>query len=229
MAALVQLPYEATVKLALASLERNHLPDVVIRRLTRLLLAARLRSGYKPSVHLQLSDLLRFINSLKEMPIAIKTDEPKAQNYELPTSFFNLVLGQNFKYSCCYFEKSSSTLEEAEKAMLEMYCEKSKLEDGQTVLDVGCGWGSLSLYIAQKYKNCKVTGICNSSTQKDHIDQRCRELGVENVEIIVANISTFEVERSFHRIYSIGMFEVCNIKNFDFDQTNYIRIGSLLE
>ncbi|XP_030500879.2 (S)-coclaurine N-methyltransferase isoform X2 [Cannabis sativa] len=212
MAALVQLPYEATVKLALASLERNHLPDVVIRRLTRLLLAARLRSGYKPSVHLQLSDLLRFINSLKEMPIAIKTDEPKAQHYELPTSFFNLVLGQNFKYSCCYFEKSSSTLEEAEKAMLEMYCEKSKLEDGQTVLDVGCGWGSLSLYIAQKYKNCKVTGICNSSTQKDHIDQRCRELGVENVEIIVANISTFEVERSFDRIYSIGMFE--HMKNY---------------
>ncbi|KAF4399168.1 hypothetical protein G4B88_023762 [Cannabis sativa] len=212
MAALVQLPYEATVKLALASLERNHLPDVVIRRLTRLLLAARLRSGYKPSVHLQLSDLLRFINSLKEMPIAIKTDEPKAQHYELPTSFFNLVLGQNFKYSCCYFEKSSSTLEEAEKAMLEMYCEKSKLEDGQTVLDVGCGWGSLSLYIAQKYKNCKVTGICNSSTQNDHIDQRCRELGVENVEIIVANISTFEVERSFDRIYSIGMFE--HMKNY---------------
>ncbi|KAM6586680.1 hypothetical protein CsatA_009285 [Cannabis sativa] len=212
MAALVQLPYDATVKLALASLERNLLPDAVIRRLTRLLLAARLRSGYKSSAHLQLSDLLRFIHSLKEMPIAIKTDEPKAQHYELPTSFFNLVLGQNFKYSCCYFEKSSSTLEEAEKAMLGMYCEKSKLEDGQTVLDVGCGWGSLSLYIAQKYKNCKVTGICNSSTQKDHIDQRCRELEVENVEIIVADISTFEMERSFDRIYSIEMFE--HMKNY---------------
>ncbi|XP_062097231.1 (S)-coclaurine N-methyltransferase isoform X2 [Humulus lupulus] len=212
MAALVQLPYDATVKLALASLERNLLPDAVVRRLTRLLLAARLRSGYKPSAHLQLSDLLRFIHSLKEMPIAIKTDEPKAQHYELPTSFFNLVLGQNFKYSCCYFEGKSSTLEEAEKAMLEMYCEKSKLEDGQSVLDVGCGWGSLSLYIAQKYKNCKITGICNSSTQKDHIDQRCRELELENVEIIVADISTFEMESSFDRIYSIEMFE--HMKNY---------------
>ncbi|PON95978.1 S-adenosyl-L-methionine-dependent methyltransferase [Trema orientale] len=212
MDGILQVPYDATVKLALASLERNLLPDAVIRRLTRLLLASRLRSGYKSSVHLQLSDLLRFVHSLKEMPIAIKTDEPKAQHYELPTSFFKLVLGDNFKYSCCYFERNSSTLEEAERAMLELYCERSKLEDGQTVLDVGCGWGSLSLYIAQKYRNCKVTGICNSATQKAHIDERCRDLELDNVEIVVADISTFEMEGSFDRIFSIEMFE--HMKNY---------------
>ncbi|KAG9133476.1 hypothetical protein Leryth_013286 [Lithospermum erythrorhizon] len=318
METIVQVPYGATVKLILGSLERNLLPDVVIRRLTRLLLASRLRSGYKSSSEKQLSDLLQFVNSLKEMPIhqtdaaksqhyelptsffklvlesilntgltfyprlkpsrvhiliilvtllcsiaaylknkmegtaedaekamlemycersqlqdghsvldvgcgwgslsmyiaqkysncksqncllitmersgwlhisfsrrsklgslkempiAIQTDAAKSQHYELPTSFFKLVLGKHFKYSCCLFEDTMSTLEDAEKAMLGMYCERSQLQDGHSVLDVGCGWGSLSIYIAQKYSNCKVTGICNSVTQKAHIEEQCR-------------------------------------------------------
>ncbi|KAJ0030564.1 hypothetical protein Pint_13738 [Pistacia integerrima] len=174
MEGIMQLPYDATVRFMLASLERNLLPDAVIRRLSRLLLANRLRSGYKTSSELQLSELLQFVHSLREMPIAIKTDKPKAQHYELPTSFFKLVLGKNFKYSCCYFSDKSNTLEDAENAMLELYCERSQLKDGHTVLDVGCGWGSLALYIAQKYNNCKITGICNSRTQKEHIDEQCR-------------------------------------------------------
>eukprot|EP00258_Populus_trichocarpa_P029607 XP_024445626.1 (S)-coclaurine N-methyltransferase isoform X2 [Populus trichocarpa] len=212
MERLMQVPYEATVKVMLASLERNLLPDAVIRRLTRMLLADRLRSCYKTSSELQLADLLQFVHSLKEMPIAIKTDKPKTQHYELPTSFFKLVLGKNLKYSCCYFSDKSNTLEDAEKAMLELYCERSQLKDGHTVLDVGCGWGSLSLYIAQKYSNCKITGICNSTTQKVHIDEQCRDLQLQNVEIIVANISTFEMQASYDRIYSIEMFE--HMKNY---------------
>ncbi|CAA0841912.1 S-adenosyl-L-methionine-dependent methyltransferases superfamily protein [Striga hermonthica] len=223
---IVQVPYNASVRLALASLERNLLPDAVVRRLTRLLLAARLRSGYRPSAELQLSDLLQFVHSLKDMPIAIKTERPKSQHYELPTSFFELVLGKHLKYrqhilrtfckictfSCCYFLEKSSTLEDAEKAMLELYCERSQIEDGHSVLDVGCGWGSLSLYIAQKYPSCKVTGICNSVTQKAHIDEQCRVLELQNVEITVADISTFEMEASYDRIFSIEMFE--HMKNY---------------
>ncbi|KAK2980114.1 hypothetical protein RJ640_019537 [Escallonia rubra] len=210
--AIVQVPYDATVKLMLASLERNLLPDAVVRRLTRLLLASRLRSGYKPSAELQLSDLLRFVHSLKEMPIAIKTDDAKAQHYELPTSFFKLVLGKNLKYSCCYFNDKTSTLEDAEDAMLKMYCEKLQIRDGQTVLDVGCGWGSLCLYIAQRYSNCKITGICNSMTQKAHVEEQCLNLQLKNVEVIVADISTFEMEASYDRIFSIEMFE--HMKNY---------------
>nr|AXJ91468.1 coclaurine-N-methyltransferase 3 [Nelumbo nucifera] len=262
MDALIQVPYDATVRLMLSSLERNLLPDVVIRRLTRLLLASRLRWGYKPSSQLQLSDLLQFVHSLKDMPIAIKTDLPKSQHYELPTSFFKLVLGKNLKYSCCYFLDKSSTLEDAEKAMLELYCERAQIKDGQSVLDVGCGWGSLSLYIAQKFSSCRITGICNSKTQKAYIEEQCsygwqsciyknhsfkpllflfestyhstsyfykmievplahfclvhiynyRELKLQNVEIIVADISTFEMEASFDRILSIEMFE--HMKNY---------------
>ncbi|KAM7490593.1 hypothetical protein LguiA_033514 [Lonicera macranthoides] len=212
MNTIAQVPYDASVRLMLASLERNLLPDALIRRLTRLLLACRLRSGYKSSAQIQLSDLLQFAHSLRDMPIAIKTDEPKVQHYELPTSFFELVLGKNLKYSCCYFTDDSSTLEEAEKAMFESYCEKSQIKDGHSVLDVGCGWGSLCLYIAQKYSNCKITGICNSKTQKAFIEEQCRNLMLQNVEIIVADISTFEMEASFDRIFSIGMFE--HMKNY---------------
>ncbi|WCJ29385.1 (S)-coclaurine N-methyltransferase [Euphorbia peplus] len=212
MESLMQVPYDTTVKVMLGSLERNLLPDALIRRLTRLLLATRLRSGYKSTSELQLSHLLHFVHCLKEMPIAIKTDDAKSQHYELPTSFFKLVLGNHLKYSCCYFSDKSNTLEDAEKAMLELYCERSQLKDGHTVLDVGCGWGSLSLYIAQKYSSCRVTGICNSKTQKAHIDEQSRALNLQNIEIIVADITTFEMEESYDRIYSIEMFE--HMKNY---------------
>ena len=115
-----------------------------------------------------------YISAIKEMPIAINTEKPKTQHYELPTAFFELVLGRNIKYSSCYFPKDSSSLEEAEEAILALYCERANVEDGQSVLDVGCGWGSLSLYIARKYSNCKLTGLCNSKTQKAFIDDQCR-------------------------------------------------------
>ncbi|CAN1217300.1 (S)-coclaurine N-methyltransferase [Linum perenne] len=212
MEGLIQIPYNASVKLMLGSMERNILPDIVVRSLTRLLLGVRLRWGYKSCAELQLSQLLNFVHSLKDMPIAIQTEKPKEQHYEVPTSFFKLVLGKNLKYSCCYFSDKTSSLENAEDAMLELYCERSELKDGQSVLDVGCGWGSLALYIAQKYSNCKVTGICNSTTQKAFIEDQCRDRQLQNVEIIVADISTFEMDASFDRIYSIEMFE--HMKNY---------------
>nr|CAB36785.1 putative protein [Arabidopsis thaliana]CAB80028.1 putative protein [Arabidopsis thaliana] len=174
MEKIIDVAYGASVKVGLTLLEMNLLPDIVIRRLTRLLLAGRLRSGYKPTAEMQLSDLLRFVDSIKKMPIAIHTEKPKTQHYELPTAFFELVLGRNMKYSSCYFSNDSSSLEDAEEAILALYCERAKVEDGQSVLDIGCGWGSLSLYIARKYSKCKLTGICNSKTQKAFIDEKCR-------------------------------------------------------
>ncbi|CAL5419509.1 unnamed protein product [Camellia sinensis] len=215
MDALVKVPYDATARLMVASLERNLLPDAVIRRLTRLLLSTRLRSA------------------LREMPIAIKTETAKSQHYELPTSFFKLVPGKHLKYSCCLFTDESKTLEDAEKAMLELYCERAQIKDGHSVLDVGCGWGSLSLYIAQKYSNCKVTGICNSTTQRAYIEEQSRylkmlladafpditmhasfhrDLLLQNLEVIVADIGTFDIDASHDRIFSIEMFE--HMKNY---------------
>ncbi|XP_078432110.1 (S)-coclaurine N-methyltransferase-like isoform X3 [Wolffia australiana] len=212
MESLMKKPYEATVRAMVASLERNLLPDLVVRRLTRILLASRLRAEYRPSAELQLSDLLGFVDELKRMPIAVETEKPKAQHYEVPTSFFKLVLGKNLKYSCCYYPENSCTLDDAEDRMLEIYCTRAQVKDGQSILDVGCGWGSLSLFIAKKFKNCKVTGICNSATQKAHIEERCRELQLSNVNIIVADISKFEMEAAFDRVISIEMFE--HMKNY---------------
>ncbi|XP_043807691.1 (S)-coclaurine N-methyltransferase-like [Manihot esculenta] len=113
-------------------------------------------------------------------------------------------------YSCCYFSDKSSPLDDAEEAMLELYCERSQLKDGHTVLDIGCGWGSLSLYIARNYRNCRITGICNSTTQNAFVEEQCREHLLQNVEIIVADISTIEMVASYDRIFSIGMFEDIN-------------------
>ncbi|URE18482.1 rRNA small subunit methyltransferase G [Musa troglodytarum] len=177
MEAIIRVAYEAAVRAALAALERNILPDAVVRSLTRLLLAGRLRLCYLPSADLQLAQLLRFKQSLDDMPIAVETDKAKSQHYELPTSFFKLMLGENLKYSpfsCCYFKNIASTLEDAENAMLELYSERAQLKDGQKILDVGCGWGHLQL---------------------------------SNVEIIVADIAKFEMEASFDRVVSIEMFE----------------------
>ncbi|XP_010526043.1 PREDICTED: (S)-coclaurine N-methyltransferase-like isoform X1 [Tarenaya hassleriana] len=212
MERVIGVAYGGVVKAMLALLERNMIPDAVVRRLTRWLLAARLRSSYKSTAELQLSDLLSFIKSLQEMPIAIKTEEPKAQHYELPTAFFKLVLGRNMKYSSCYFSTNSTSLDEAEEAMLALYCERADVKNGQTILDVGCGWGSLSLYIAQKYSSCKITGICNSRTQKEFIDEQSRKLVLRNLEIIVADISSFEHEGTYDRVFSIEMFE--HMKNY---------------
>nr|ABK26912.1 unknown [Picea sitchensis] len=173
--------YNVSVRVFLRWLEANLVPDYIIRKLTRTLLAKRLRLGYNLSACLQLADFMAFINALKQMPIAMNSEAAKAQHYELLTSFFKPVLGKHLKYSCAYFTRSTSTLNEAEEAMLELYCERAKVEDGQTVLDIGCGWGSLTLYIARKYPNNQVTGICNSTTQKVFIEEQCRYVNLRTL------------------------------------------------
>eukprot|EP01018_Ginkgo_biloba_P004175 Gb_29392 [translate_table: standard] len=212
MEGIMQVSYDMAIRGTMRSLEANLLPDFVIRKLTRMLLASRLRLGYKPNAESQLSDLIAFANSLKQMPIALNTETPKAQHYELPTSFFQFVLGKHLKYSAAYFSRNTSTLDEAEEAMLELYCKRAHIKNGQTILDLGCGWGSLTLYIARKYADNHVTGICNSTTQKAFIEEQCREQGLSNVLVIVADISNFNMERTFDRIISIEMFE--HMKNY---------------
>ncbi|XP_057821962.1 (S)-coclaurine N-methyltransferase isoform X2 [Cryptomeria japonica] len=207
---IMQHPYDVLVKGVMRVLEANLLPDFLLRRITRTLLARSLHLGYKPNTQLQLQDLMAFINSLKRMPIALSTEKPKAQHYELPTSFFKLVLGKNLKYSSCYFASDTNTLDEAEESMLSLYCERAQIKDGQTILDIGCGWGSLTLYMAKKYPNSHVTGICNSTTQKEYIIEKSSELGMSNIVIYAGDITSFKMESTFDRIISIEMFEDIN-------------------
>ncbi|XP_048334256.2 pavine N-methyltransferase [Ziziphus jujuba] len=203
---------DAIMGMLIGLLEQDLLPDVVIRRIIRVFLASRLLHGYKPTRELQLSQLVEFAKSLKEMPISMNTGKPEADVYELPTSFFEIVLGKNLKFSASYFPDKSSKLEDAEKATLELYCKRAQIKDGQTILDIGCGWGSLTLHIAKSYNNCKITGLTDSSTQKAYVDERCRELQIHNVEIIVGDISTFEMEATYDRLVSVELFEY--MKNY---------------
>ncbi|KAG8939958.1 hypothetical protein FRC03_005879, partial [Tulasnella sp. 419] len=137
------------------------------------------------------------------------------QHYEVSTKFMLGCVGPRAKYSCCLYPSGKETLEEAENLMLETYCERAKLTDGMDVLDLGCGWGSLSLFLAEKYPNSRITGLSNSSTQKTFIDEVANERGLTNLEIITGDVNYYDSgsDRRFDRILSIEMFE--HMKNYE--------------
>lgn len=201
----MKAPYEMFVR----AWEANLIPDFIIRKFYRRLLSRRLDHYYKPNAALQQADLMAFVNSLKQMPVSLDMagEEAKEALYEVPPAFLKLVLGKQFKFSCLYYIKNTSTIDEAEEAMLALYCERAKLEDGQTVLELGCGWGCLTLYIAKRYPNSQVTAITNSTGQKGYIEDQCREKGISNVVIFAGDVTKFELEGTFDRILSIEMVE----------------------
>jgi len=192
--------------------ERGRIPDRLVRLGIRRLLAARLRNEDQGDVEKQRDSQERFIEELRTSPIAIETDEANRQHYEVPTAFFEDVLGPRLKYSCCYFARPNSTLEEAEQAMLQMFCERAEIEDGMSVLELGCGWGSLCLWIAEKFPNCKITAVSNSTTQREFIEKTARKRSFENLEVITANVADFSTDRRFHRVVSVEMFE--HVRNY---------------
>ncbi|KAK9163858.1 hypothetical protein Syun_004760 [Stephania yunnanensis] len=156
-------------------LELGQVPDDEIRRLIKVQLDRRIRLGYQRTYERQTADVLNFAHSLRGMRnIATEVDTLDAKMYEVPTPFLKLMYGSKFKESCCYFKDDSTTLDEAEIAMLDLYCERSQIKDGQRVLDLGCGQGALTVHIAQKYKNCHVTAITNSRSQKVFIEEQCK-------------------------------------------------------
>ena len=172
-----------------------------------------LRQRYRTSLEERAAEKQALIEKLYHSPIAIHTDDPNRQHYEVPSEFFRAVLGKRLKYSCCYWPNGNTTLDEAEDAMLRLTCERARLEDGMEVLDLGCGWGSLSMWIAEQYPNCQVLAISNSRTQREFIEARCGERGFDNVEVITADAAEFDTPRRFDRILSIEMFE--HMKNYE--------------
>jgi cyclopropane fatty-acyl-phospholipid synthase-like methyltransferase len=129
------------------------------------------------------------VESLKTRDIAIETDKANEQHYEVDTDFMLSCMGKRAKYSCCLFESGKESLDEAEEAMLESYCVKAQLQDGQDVLDLGCGWGSLCLFLAEKYPNSRVKALSNSKTQKLHIDSVAKAKGFKNLEVSLSEAS----------------------------------------
>ena len=204
--------------------ETNRVPDWLIRAVVRTSLARTLRHRYQASLTERTAEKRALIEKLRHSPIAIHTDDPNRQHYEVPSEFFRAVLGKRLKYSCCYWPERATTLDEAEDEMLRLTCQRARLEDGMEVLDLGCGWGSLSLWIAEQYPNCRVLAVSNSRTQREFIKAQCGERGFDNVEVITADVAEFDTTRRFDRILSIEMFE--HMKNYE--QLN-ARIASWLK
>jgi cyclopropane-fatty-acyl-phospholipid synthase len=195
-------------------LARNLLPDTAIRIGIRNLLAKKLREETKPDAIAQSEALSAFIEELKRSPIAIKTEAANEQHYEVPTDFFKLVLGPRMKYSSGYWPREDTTFAESEEAMLALSCERAQLTDGQDVLELGCGWGSLTLWMAEHFPNSSITAVSNSSTQRLHIEAEAHRRELYNVRIITADMNTFGPPEpgTYDRAVSVEMFE--HMKNY---------------
>ena len=194
-------------------LERNLLPDPLLRFGIRRLLAQRLREEDKGSAEAQRAHLQALIEELRRSPIAIETAAANEQHYEVPTRFYQLCLGPRLKYSGALWPAGVTTLAEAEERMLALYAERAQLADGQDILELGCGWGSLSLWMAEKFPKSRITGVSNSRTQKEFIDAEATRRGLKNLRIITCDMNRFDIEAAaFDRVVSIEMFE--HMKNY---------------
>jgi cyclopropane-fatty-acyl-phospholipid synthase len=149
----------------------------------------------------------RLLERMRSGPIAVATDRANEQHYEVPAEFFREVLGSRLKYSSAFWPEGVTDLDRAEEAMLELTCRRAGIEDGMEVLDLGCGWGSLSLWIAERYPACRVVGVSNSSSQRQFIMNEAARRGLDNVEVHTADMNAFSPERRFDRVVSIEMFE----------------------
>jgi len=194
-------------------LERDLLPDFAIRKGIRHLLRQRLKDEFVGDEAARRRHLDLYAEDLRTRPIAEQTGAANDQHYEVPAAFYELCLGKCFKYSCCLYPTGAETLDEAEEAMLELYVERAGLVDGQRILDLGCGWGSLSLYLAERFPGARITSVSNSSSQRMHIERQCGLRGFSNVRVITGDINGVDLPASsFDRVVSIEMFE--HMKNY---------------
>jgi cyclopropane-fatty-acyl-phospholipid synthase len=196
-------------------LEADRVPDPLIRWNIRRLLQQRLLEERRDTEEAQQQHLLRFIAQLRASPIAISTREANEQHYELPCEFFELVLGKHLKYSSCYFNDGVRSLDEAEAEMLALTCRRARLADGERILELGCGWGSLSLWMAEHLPRAQITAVSNSRTQKQFIDARAASRGLRNLQVITCDMNdlSFPSDRTFDRVVSVEMFE--HMRNYE--------------
>jgi cyclopropane-fatty-acyl-phospholipid synthase len=200
---------------------RGLLPDWLIRLGIRRLLRERLRQQARGSRAARASAQQAFIEELKASPIAISTEAANQQHYELPTAFYQLCLGARLKYSSGLWSEDVTTLDESEQAMLRLTCERARIEDGQQILELGCGWGSLSLWLAEHYPRARITGVSNSATQRAYIEDQCARRGLENLRIVTCDMNCFETQDRFDRVVSVEMFE--HMKNYQQLMANIAR------
>ncbi len=194
------------------AIERGFVPDWVTRNLVRRHCGARLKEVRRQNAHLADSGVGEFAERMRRGPIARVPQLANEQHYELPPEFFKAMLGPRLKYSCCFFEDSDSSLPEAEHAALQTTCERAEIHDGMEILELGCGWGSLTLWMLENFPNLTVTAVSNSAGQRQFILGKATVLGVANrLNVITADMNEFVTSHSFDRIVSCEMFEhMCN-------------------
>jgi cyclopropane-fatty-acyl-phospholipid synthase len=193
--------------LGLSLAERGLLPNALLRAGIRRLLRDRLRDLETADAERQLARHQAFLAEARRAPIALATDAANRQHYEVPAAFFELVLGPHRKYSCAHWGPRVRDLAEAEAEMLGLYGERARLADGQRVLDLGCGWGSFSLWCAKRYPHTRVVAVSNSKSQAEAIRQAADRAFLDNLSVVTADVNAFEPEGRFDRVVSIEMFE----------------------
>ena len=187
--------------------ENGRIPDLLTRAGIRLLLLQRLREQAQEGPDQEWQAMMTFVEEMRQSPIALHTQEANEQHYELPPRFFELVLGPHLKYSCCHFPEGVTELEHAEASMLTLTCERAQLQDGQQILELGCGWGSLSLWMAKHYPNSSILAVSNSRPQREFIESRAQELSLTNLSVQTCDMNDFTTEQHFDRVVSVEMFE----------------------
>lgn len=187
--------------------ERGLVPDALLRMGIRRLLRQRLERESAGDAEVRHERFRAMLDGLRSGCIAEDTDKANEQHYELPPAFFERVLGRHRKYSCAYWPGGITDLDDAEEAMLRLSAERARLGDGQRILELGCGWGAMTLWMAREFPSSRISAVSNSASQRRFIMDQARELGLPNVEVITADINDFDTEVRFDRIVSLEMFE----------------------
>lgn len=188
----------------LRAAESGLTPDIMNRFGIRHLLRSRQRHLQRRSSDFWLKE---FLESATDSPVAVVPEKANDQHYEVPAEFFETVLGPQLKYSCCYWPEGVDALDAAEVEALRRTCGNAGLRDGMDVLELGCGWGSLSLWMAEHYPNSSITSVSNSHSQRRYIQQQAEIRGLQNLNVITADMNDFDPHERFDRVVSVEMFE----------------------
>lgn len=191
----------------LDAVEAGRLPDLIVRSGIRRLLAERRAELYRGGPELQQSRIQALLEQCAQARIAEVPERANAQHYEVPAALYEAALGPRLKYSCCHWGPGVDDLAAAEEDALRITCERARLADGQQILELGCGWGALSLWMAERYPRAEIVAVSNSNGQRLFIERRARERGLTNLRVLTADMNEFVLDRAFDRVVSVEMFE----------------------
>jgi cyclopropane-fatty-acyl-phospholipid synthase len=198
---------QASTAAAIHWVEQGLVPDRAVRFGIRRLLRRRLDELDSGNPVAAAERTHAWLQEIRQAPLALVPEQANAQHYEVPAAFFDAVLGPQRKYSCCWWPEGVASLADAEAAALEATCERAGLADGQQVLELGCGWGSLSLWMARRYPASRITAVSNSHSQREFIEAEAERQGLHNLQVVTCDFNHFDIAQRFDRIVSVEMFE----------------------